>query len=190
MNCNIFLPIFQARSSTEFGNSWVVDGEECEPREPGPSNPCLDPPDDRGSGSKESSKETSKESSKASSKESSKASSKESSKASSKQSSKASSKESSKASSKESSKASSKESSKAKSKESSKEKKSKEKKSKEESSSSRQKRIEEDASDLCYVLLDPSGKGHQGSCFASLYQNCCLPMGTCRCVHMYLPICQ
>ena len=43
----------QARSSTEFGDGWAVNPDECEPKEPGPVNPCLDPPDP-GSGSKES----------------------------------------------------------------------------------------------------------------------------------------
>ena len=40
----------------------------------------------------------------------------------------------------------------------------------------------------CLTHLVRFTKG-QGSWFASLYQNCCLPMGTCRCVHVYLPIC-
>ena len=30
----------QARSETEFGNSWVVNPEECDDLPPGPTDPC------------------------------------------------------------------------------------------------------------------------------------------------------
>ena len=32
----------QARSETEFGNSWVVNGDQCDDVDPGPSDPCED----------------------------------------------------------------------------------------------------------------------------------------------------
>lgn len=33
-------PLFQARSVTEFGNSWVVNPDQCDDVDPGPTDPC------------------------------------------------------------------------------------------------------------------------------------------------------
>ena len=32
----------QARSATEFGNSWVVNPDQCDDVDPGPTDPCED----------------------------------------------------------------------------------------------------------------------------------------------------
>ena len=38
----MYFPIFpiQARSETEFGNSWVVNPDQCDDVDPGPTDPC------------------------------------------------------------------------------------------------------------------------------------------------------
>ena len=35
----------QARSNTEFGNGWVVNVDECDDVDPGPTDPCEDGPE-------------------------------------------------------------------------------------------------------------------------------------------------